>query len=148
MGEGNDRAVEAVGDGRAGRAPCGVVGPEHEVLDDQLRASLEQVGQGCRAFVDVEPVLLVDPDPGQLLPPPRELVAAPGQLLLGVQQLQPGGKPLVTSSGLVSDHCFLLRVVTTAWPVPPMTPHIGGASPGTDDGARTITIPSPVIAAA
>src|SRR6266851_485104 len=146
MGEVNDGAVEAVGDRRAGRAACGVVGPEHEVIDDQLRASLEQVGQGCGAFVDVEPVLLVDPDPGQLLAPPRELVAAPGQLLLGVQQLQPGGKPLVTSPGLVSGHCFSPSCGhnSLAWPVPPMTPHIGGASPGTDDGARTLTIPSPV----
>src|SRR5260370_16808506 len=82
MGEVNDRAVEAVGDRRAGRAPCGVAGPEYEVMDDQLRASPEQAGQGCGGFVDVEPVLLVDPDPGQLLAPPRELVAAPGQFLL------------------------------------------------------------------
>ena len=40
-------------------------------------------------------------DPGQLLPQLRELVAAPRQRFLGLEQLQPGGKPLFTCSGLV-----------------------------------------------
>src|SRR5712664_1127924 len=44
----------------------------------------------------------------------------------------------------------LLLVVynSLAWPAPPMTSHIGGVSPGTDDGAITIMIPSPTIASA
>jgi hypothetical protein len=64
MVEVDDRAVEAVGDRRAVRAPGGVVGPEHEVVDEQLRASLEQAGKGRRALVGLETVLLADPDPG------------------------------------------------------------------------------------
>jgi hypothetical protein len=32
--------------------------------------------------------------------------------------------------------------------VPPITPHIGGTSPGTDEGATTIQIPNPTIASA
>src|SRR6202165_1893276 len=40
-----DRAVEAVRDRRAGRTPCLVVGPEHEVVDEELRASSEEIGE-------------------------------------------------------------------------------------------------------
>src|SRR6266436_5383565 len=106
IGEVDDGAIEAVGDRRAGRAPCGVLGPEHEVIDEQLRASFEQIGQRHRALVGLEAVLLVDADPGQFLPPPRQFVAAPRQLLLGLEQLQPGRKPLFTCSGLVIGHSF------------------------------------------
>src|SRR5207245_7460311 len=54
--------------------------------------------------VGLEPVLLLDPDPGQLLLLPRQLVAASRQLLLGLEQLQPRGKPLLTCSNLVISH--------------------------------------------
>src|SRR6266568_1137126 len=106
VGEVDDGAVEAVRDRRAGRAPCGVLGPEHEVVGEQLRASCEQIGEGRRALVGLEAVLLVDAHPGQLLPPPRQFVAASRQRLLGLEQLQPGRQPLFTGSGLVIGHCF------------------------------------------
>jgi hypothetical protein len=48
-------------------------------MDEQLRASFEQIGQRRRALVGLETVLLVDPDPGQLLPAPRQFVAVPRQ---------------------------------------------------------------------
>src|SRR5919106_5960559 len=102
-------AVERVRDRRAGRTPRLEVGPEHEVVDDQLRAPAEQVFERSAPLVGLEPVLLVDPNPGQLLPPPRQLVAAPGKLLLGLQQLEPRGTPFFTGSGLVLRHrsCLL-----------------------------------------
>ena len=106
MREVDDGAVEAVGDRRAGQTPRGVLGAEHEVIDEELRAPSEEIGEGCRPFLGVEPVLLVDADPGQLLPPARKLVAAPRQRLLGVEQLQPGSEPLLARSGLVVGHCF------------------------------------------
>src|SRR5215470_374491 len=106
MREVDDEAVEAVRDRRAGRTPCRVLGPKHEVVDEQLRASPEQIGEGRRALIGREAVLLVDAEPGQLLPPPRQLVAAPRQLLFGLEQLQPGRKPLFTCSGLVIGHGF------------------------------------------
>src|SRR5215469_11901370 len=106
MREVDDGAVEAVRDRRAGRTPCRVLGPEHEVVDEQLRASPEQIGEGRRALIGLEAVLLVDAEPGQLLPPPRQLVAAPRQRLLGLEQLQPRRKPLFTCSGLVIGHGF------------------------------------------
>jgi hypothetical protein len=43
-------------------------------------------------------------NPRQFLPPPRQLIAASRQSLLGLEQLQPGGKPLFTSSS--SSHDF------------------------------------------
>src|SRR5216684_4306568 len=64
-------AVEAVRDRRAGWTPCHVLGPEHEVIDEELGASSEEIGEGCCALVGLEAVLLVDSNPGQLLPPPR-----------------------------------------------------------------------------
>src|SRR5438270_3902155 len=77
-------AVEAVGDRRAGRAPGRVVGPEHEVVDEELRAPSEEIGEGRFALVGIEAVLLVNANPGQVLPHPRELVATPRQRLLGL----------------------------------------------------------------
>src|SRR5713226_5705280 len=132
MREVDDGAVEAVRDRRAGRTPCRVLGAEHEVVDEELRASPEQIGEGRRARVGREAVLLVNADPGQLLPPPRQLVAAPRQRLLGLEQLQPGHKLLFTCSGLVIGHGFSpsCRYNSLAWPAPPLTSHIGGVSPG------------------
>ena len=48
VGEVDDRAAEPVGDRRTGRASGGVVGPEHEVVDEKLRAPLEQVSEKRR----------------------------------------------------------------------------------------------------
>src|SRR5262249_30048220 len=133
----DDGAVEAVRDRRAGRTPCRVVGPEHEVIDEELRASSEEIGEGRRALVGLEAVLLVDSNPGQLLPPPRQFVAAPRQPLLRLEQLQPGRKPLLTCCDLVIGHCSS-----------PYPTHIGCVSPATDEGATTIRTPSPTIASA
>src|SRR5207247_7501942 len=97
-------AVETVRDRRAGRTAGRVVGPEHEVVDEELRAPSKEVWQRGAAFVGLECVLLVDPDPRQLLPSPRQLVAAPRQLLLRLKQLAPRRKPLFTCPGLVLGH--------------------------------------------
>ena len=86
---------------RARRTPRGVVGAEHEVVDEELRAPSEKVLERGASLVGVEPVLLVDPDPRQRLPPLRELVAAPRQLLLRLEQLEPRGEPLVAGPGRV-----------------------------------------------
>src|SRR6266852_4000582 len=106
IGEVDDGAVEAVRDRRAVRTPCRVLGPEHEVIDEELRASSEEIGEGRGALVGLEAVLLVDANPGQSLSPPRQFVAPPRQRLLGLEQLQPGRKPLFTCSGLMIGHCF------------------------------------------
>jgi hypothetical protein len=78
MGEVNGEAVESVRNDRAGGASGLVVGPEHEVIDEELRAPLEKVGQRGFAFSCFELVFLVHPDPGQFLALLRQFVAAPG----------------------------------------------------------------------
>src|ERR1700722_20052634 len=102
----DDGAVEPVGDRLEGRTPCRVVGPEHEVVDEKLRAPSEEVGQRGASLVGLESILLVDSHPRQLLPSARQLVAAVSQLLLRLEQLQPGRKPLFACSGLVVGHRF------------------------------------------
>src|SRR5207247_2312718 len=63
IGQVDDGAVEAIGNRRAGRTPRRVVGPEHEVVDEELRAPPEEVRQRGAPLVGLESVLLVDPDP-------------------------------------------------------------------------------------
>src|SRR5262245_23265831 len=69
---GND-GVEVIGDeGASGTSPALGGQPEsvaeHEVIDQQLRAPAEEVRQRGAAFVGLESVLLVDPNPRQPLP--------------------------------------------------------------------------------
>ena len=66
---------------------------EHEVVDQQLAAVLEEVEQADRAFLPLEHVLLVDLDHRQPAPLGVHRVPLPGELLLGLQQPQAGGEP-------------------------------------------------------
>src|ERR1043166_2371004 len=86
------------------RTPRRVIGPEHEVVDEELRTSAEEIGEGRLPLLGLETVLLADPDPGQLLPPPRQRIPLPGVLLLPLEQLEPRGEPLVTRPGPVLRH--------------------------------------------
>src|SRR5438067_10230756 len=104
VGQVHGEPVEAVCDRRAGRTPRRVVGPEHEVVDEELRAPSEEVCQRDAPLVGLESILLVDPNPRQLLPPPRQLVAAPRELLLRLEQLEPRCEPLLTCPGHVLRH--------------------------------------------
>src|SRR5689334_15299564 len=105
------KTVEAVGNRGARWTARRVVGSEHEVVDEKLRAPPEEVRQRGAPFIGLEPVLLVDPDPRQLLTLPRQLVAAPRQLLLRLEQLEARCQPLLTCPGHVSrHHSSLLRV--------------------------------------
>ena len=68
-------AVDGVGARRAGRATGLVARAEHEVVDEELGATFEELRERPRALVGLEPVLLLDGDPGQLATLARELVA-------------------------------------------------------------------------
>src|SRR5260370_34701522 len=105
------------------------------MVDEELRASTEEIGKGRFALVGLEAVLLVDSNPGQLLPQPRQFVATPRQRLLGLEQLQPGRKPLFACSGLVISHSVspFCGYKMLAWPT--MTADIGGMSRRIDEGA-------------
>jgi len=107
IGQVNLDTVEAVRDGRAGRTPRFVVGPKHEMVDEQLRASPEEISERRFTFIGLEAVIFVDPHPGQLLPPLRQLIAQSRQFLLGLEQLKPGREPLFTFSGFMVSHRFL-----------------------------------------
>ena len=75
-------AVEPVGDRRAGGAAGLVIRPEHEVIDQELRAAPEEIRQAGAPLLGLEFVALLDPDPGQLLAPLRQRVALPGFALV------------------------------------------------------------------
>src|SRR4029453_12198979 len=100
----DDKTVESVRNRRAGRTPRRVLGTEHEVVDEELGAPSEEVLQRGAALVGLESVLLLDPDPRQLLASPRQLVAAPRQLLLGVGALAAGRTPLLARSDPMVCH--------------------------------------------
>ena len=86
---------------RAPDAALGPVGSEHEVLDDELAASVEQVGERPRAVRRVEHVGLVQPDPGQRAALGVEFVAHPGEGLFPGQELLAGREPLIARYDLV-----------------------------------------------
>src|SRR4029077_13062741 len=100
----DDEAVERVRDRRTGRAPGLVVGPEHKVIDEKLRATAEKSRQRGAAFIGLEAIRLVDPDPRQLLPPLRQLVAPPRQLLLRREAVASPRQPLFARPGLVCGY--------------------------------------------
>jgi hypothetical protein len=74
------------------------------VVDDQLGAAVEQIGESLRAVLGLEPVVLLDRDPGQLASLPGQLVAAAGELLLLLQQLVALRPPLLLRADPVLGH--------------------------------------------
>src|SRR6516164_9647791 len=96
----NIETIESVGDRRARRAaPRRIVGAEHEVVNKELRAPLEEIGQRGAPLIGLESIFLVDPNPWQFLSPPRQLVAVPSEFLLRLEQLEPRCEPLLTCPG-------------------------------------------------
>lgn len=85
VGQVDYESVEPVRDRRARTAAGAVLGPEHEMVDEQLRATSKQVRQRGVALIGVESILLVDLHPGQLLLLPRHLIAAPSEVLFRLQ---------------------------------------------------------------
>jgi hypothetical protein len=117
-----DGAVEVVGDERAaGASRVLLVDPEpeaeHEVVDEQLRAAVEELGQRLLPGVRLEHVLPVDRYPGQLLAPAGKLIAVAHVLLLGVEQLAPRRQPLVPGPSPVLRHpsSHFARVLPSAY---------------------------------
>src|SRR5262249_35460871 len=105
----HDKPVEAVRDRGTGRAAGSVVRPEHEMIDEELRAAAEEIRQRGVAFVGLESILLVDPNPWQFLTPLRQLVPPSRQLLLRLKQVDARCEPLLACPGLVLRHrsCLL-----------------------------------------
>jgi hypothetical protein len=55
----------------------------------------------------IEPIRLVDPNPRHFLPPPRQLIAAPRELFLRLEQVKPRCQPFFTCSSDVGRHLYL-----------------------------------------
>src|SRR6266702_4291309 len=110
----DDGPVEAVRGERAPRTarirPALDRRAEHEVVDEQLRATVEEVDQRLRPVVGLEAVVLLDRDPGQRLPPAGELVAPAGELLLLSQELGPRSEPLLARAYGMVRHVGSLHV--------------------------------------
>src|SRR6202165_6064494 len=101
----NERAVEPVAQaGAAGAGAERVVGAEHDVVGEQLRAPVEELGQGLLAVLGVELVLLLDPDPGQIATRFRDLLVSLPPPGLGLGALPPGPLPFLASSDPVFGH--------------------------------------------
>src|SRR5437016_3772045 len=96
--------IDGVDDRRAHGAARLVRRAEHEVVDEQLRATVEELGERLRPRRGLEAVVLLDRHPGELPPLPRQLVAATGELLLLREQLLARCLPLLTGSDLVVRH--------------------------------------------
>jgi hypothetical protein len=82
MLEMDESAVDVIGLERAADAAFLPSRAEHEMIDDQLAASIEEVGERLLAVRPIEQIGLFDPDPGQLAALPCHLVADLGQRLL------------------------------------------------------------------
>jgi hypothetical protein len=105
-----EHPANGVGDRRVDGAARLVARAEHEVVDEQLRSSVEQLGERLLAVVGMEAVLLLRTHPGQLASLQRELVAEPGVLLLTYQQPLASREPFLARSDLVVSQLSLLQV--------------------------------------
>src|SRR2546426_6668407 len=104
MCEVHEGAVDMIGQERA--APAALLPPrtEHEMIDDQLAASLEEVSERLLALRPVEHIRFFDLDPGQVAPLGTQLIAQPGEFLLLDQELLARGEPLVSRYDSVVLH--------------------------------------------
>src|SRR4030095_9571950 len=98
-------SVDGVRDRRIHRVTRLVAGAEHEVVDEQLGSSVEQLTECLLTVVRVEAVLLLHPHPRQLASLPRELVAEPSVLLFAGKELLTCCEPFLAGSNLVIIHC-------------------------------------------
>jgi hypothetical protein len=90
MGQG---AVQMIGQERTARTAGGPVGAQHEMIDDQLAAAGEQIGQGLFAGRRIEDVIGRDLDPGQGQALRIQLIAQISCFLLFGEQRSPCRQP-------------------------------------------------------
>jgi hypothetical protein len=81
--EGGVQMIRQVG--ATGAGTHGVVGAEHDVVREQLRAPVEELGERLLPFIRIEGVLLLHWHPGQLLPLLCQCLAPLGVLVLGFE---------------------------------------------------------------
>jgi hypothetical protein len=105
------RGVELVPEVRAAGTGAHLeVGTEHDVVGEELRAAVEELGEALLPLLGVELVLLVHRDPGKLAPLLRDLPAELGVLGLEPCQLVASGPPLLPGTDFVLSHRVVLPV--------------------------------------
>jgi hypothetical protein len=104
MHEVHQRPVDVVGVERTAHATLPPPGAEHEMLDDQLAAPIEEVGERLPARRAIEHIGLFDLDPGQFAALCAQLVAQPGELLFSRQMRLARGQPLVSHNDPMMHH--------------------------------------------
>src|SRR5437764_3057383 len=88
------RAVKMVSQIRAAFATLFPARAEHEVIDDQLTMTLEQIGQRLFSVRSFEGILLLDLDHRELAPRRTKRIALPSELFFSRQQILPRDQPL------------------------------------------------------
>src|SRR4029077_16037875 len=88
-------AVEVVRPERAVRTSRLILRPEHEVVDDELTLTVEEVGKRLFAIRPFEHVLLPDCLPGQFTPLPAQFIAQASEFFFLRQQFPARLQPLV-----------------------------------------------------
>src|SRR5881394_4658190 len=93
--------IDGVGDRGADGAARLIRRAEHEVVDEQLRPTVEELGERLRPGLGLEAVVLLYRHPGELSPLARQLVAAARELLLLREQLLAGRIELLLCADVV-----------------------------------------------
>src|SRR5262249_49253685 len=88
-----DRAVKAIGDHRATGTAFIPFRAEHEVVDDELAATTEKIGEGFLAGGRIEDVVLLDLEPRELAALPGDVVAQASQFLFFGEKFFARGHP-------------------------------------------------------
>ena len=96
------RAVELVPEARASGARAElVIGAEHDVVGEELRAAVEQLGERLLPVLGVELVLLLHRNPGKLTPLLGHLLAELGVLGLELRKFVASRLPFLAGSNLL-----------------------------------------------
>jgi hypothetical protein len=91
----HEHAFDMVDFEGATHALSNLAGSHHEMLDKELAAAVEQVGERHFALWPFEDVLLLDPDPRELAPLPTDLVALSRVGLFPLQECHTLLEPLL-----------------------------------------------------
>src|SRR5204862_4743505 len=99
------RAVELIAQVRAPRTGAElVIGAEHDVVGEELRAPVEELGERLLPVLGVEPVLLLDGNPWKLTPLLGHLLAELRVLGLELRKFVASRLPVLARSNLVVGH--------------------------------------------
>ena len=138
----HERPVDVIREERAAPAAFLPLRREHEVVDDELAPAVEEVGERLLAVRPVEDIARLHADPGEPASLRAQLIAAPREFLLLLEELFPGDEPLVARHDSRTIHLALLRSGARARPAPAWGLH-GASSRGARRGRRSRSRPRP-----